>query len=343
MKLCRLDEGSARRLTCPFHGWTYDSDGKLVGVPQLSNAYYDELDRGKWGLIEVPRVESYRGLIFACMSIDVANLTDYLGDAKWYLDIVFALSSEGLEALPGAQHWNLRGNWKLGAENFGGDNYHTPTAHASFIRLGQVTQFGGNDPWERDFEIKLDGGHGILCITAEYPPDVEQVLRPYFKRVAEKSRREGRLNEEQARHVLGGVHVGTIFPNFSYSRVLGCLTVRTWHPRGVDNMSVQVAGLVEKDVPTEVRKVCRRMMIRGLGATGLIEADDAAVWAGCQETLSGVLRGNFPLNYQMGAGHERTEPGRPGLICASPTEVSSFGFYERWAELTCDGEEPRTV
>ena len=58
-KLCRLDEGNAPRLTCSFHGWTYDCEGKLVGVPQLHNAYYDELDREQWGLIEVPQVQLY--------------------------------------------------------------------------------------------------------------------------------------------------------------------------------------------------------------------------------------------------------------------------------------------
>jgi hypothetical protein len=66
--------------------------------------------------------------------------------------------------------------------------------------------------------------------------------------------------------------------------------------------------------------------------------DDAEVWAGCQETLRGAFRADFPVSYQMGAGHERKEADRPGLICASPTEASSFGFYERWVELMKDGD-----
>ena len=338
MRLCRVDDGNAQRLTCPFRGWTYDSSGKLVAVPQFQNAYFGELDREQWGLIEVPRVQAYRGLIFACIDPGVPDLNAYLGDARWYLDLAFGLSSEGLEALSGTQKWTLNSNWKLGAENFAGDNYHTQITHASFITLGQVTQFGGRQPWERDFEVKLEGGHGILCITGEYPPDVEPTLRPYFERLTEKCVREGRLNETQARMVVGGVHVGTIFPNFSYSRVLGCLTVRNWHPRGVDRMEAWVTGLIEKDAPEAIRQVCRRMMIRGLGASGLIEMDDTEVWNGCQETLRGAFRADFPVNYQMGAGHERREADRPGLICASPKEASCFGFYERWVELMNHGD-----
>jgi hypothetical protein len=102
-------------------------------------------------------------------------------------------------------------------------------------------------------------------------------------------------------------------------------------------MEAWITGLVERDAPPAIKEVCRRLMIRGLGATGLIEVDDTEVWAGCQETIGGALRRRFPLSYQMGAGHERQDPERPGLICASPTEASSFGFYERWLELMQDG------
>src|SRR5438270_2281223 len=31
MKVCRYDQGNALVFTCPFHAWTYDTDGRLVG------------------------------------------------------------------------------------------------------------------------------------------------------------------------------------------------------------------------------------------------------------------------------------------------------------------------
>jgi len=37
MKVCRYDEGNAAVLTCPYHGWSYATDGKLVGVPYRSD------------------------------------------------------------------------------------------------------------------------------------------------------------------------------------------------------------------------------------------------------------------------------------------------------------------
>src|ERR1041385_7937576 len=52
MKVCRYDEGNTPVFTCPYHGWSYATDGKLVsvpgeliGVPQFATAYHGELEK----------------------------------------------------------------------------------------------------------------------------------------------------------------------------------------------------------------------------------------------------------------------------------------------------------
>ena len=55
MKVCRYDEGNAAVFTCPYHFWSFATDGRLVGVPQHRELYPD-LDRSQWSLIEVPRM-----------------------------------------------------------------------------------------------------------------------------------------------------------------------------------------------------------------------------------------------------------------------------------------------
>src|SRR5438270_65711 len=42
MKVCRYDQGTTLLFTCPFHGWSYDTEGKLMGVPEYDNAYHSE-------------------------------------------------------------------------------------------------------------------------------------------------------------------------------------------------------------------------------------------------------------------------------------------------------------
>ena len=38
--------------------------------------------------------------------------------------------------LRGPQRWRIKANWKIGAENFAGDSYHTPHTHASVVDIG---------------------------------------------------------------------------------------------------------------------------------------------------------------------------------------------------------------
>ncbi len=52
-------------------------------------------------------------------------LEDFLGDFRFYLDFYTKQSRGGLE-VRGPQRWRIRANWKIGAENFAGDMYHTP-------------------------------------------------------------------------------------------------------------------------------------------------------------------------------------------------------------------------
>ena len=65
MKVCRYDEGNTVEFMCPYHGWSYATDGALVGVPFLKDAYGAQLDRSQWGLIEVAQLENYKGAIWA--------------------------------------------------------------------------------------------------------------------------------------------------------------------------------------------------------------------------------------------------------------------------------------
>ena len=44
-------------------------------------------------------------------------------------------AAHGLE-LRGPQRWRIKANWKIGAENFAGDMYHTPHTHASIVDIG---------------------------------------------------------------------------------------------------------------------------------------------------------------------------------------------------------------
>ena len=130
--MVRCDDGNAKHFMCTYHGWMYANDGTLEHVPGTSEAYYDELDRSKLGLVEA-RVETYAGIVFATWATDAPSLEAYLGDARWYLDTLFNRRDGGMQAL-GPMKWLEPVNWKTMVDNCS-DNYHVPTTHQSSARV----------------------------------------------------------------------------------------------------------------------------------------------------------------------------------------------------------------
>ena len=81
--VCAEGRGNTERFVCPYHGWSYDTGGTLQAVPFASGYEKDKLPAG---LKAVPRVETYRGFIFASLASQGENLQSFLGPAKASFD-----------------------------------------------------------------------------------------------------------------------------------------------------------------------------------------------------------------------------------------------------------------
>jgi len=331
-RVCRIDYGNARSFTCPYHGWTYDLAGKLIGVPRFREAYYGELNRDEWGLLEVPRVEVYRNLIFACFDPEVGSLESYLGHAKWYLDIIFDRTQGGLIALPGVHRWAVRGNWKVNSEQQCGDNYHPDFLHRSPLESGYLDVQGYRGTGGRDLEVKCGNGHGFMSLEIGYVSNYPPAAKEYEAKVRAEAGK--RLSPAQVSLVNDGLtYVTNIFPNLSIIVFLGFASVRVNHPRGPMRHEVWSLTMVDKEAPQELRDFARDQQNRTFSPTGIFEQDDGEMWMDATHAMRGFYRRRFPLHYGMGAGHERTVPDRPGLVHPPNTEIGVFGFYEHWREL----------
>jgi len=140
------------------------------------------------------------------------------------------------------------------------------------------------------------------------------------------------LSPEQQK-LLYHAQVGTVFPNFSILSFLGFTTIRVWQPMGTKEMHAWAYALVERDAPPEVTELIRKMQVLTFSPSGIYEQDDGVAWQSAVEAMGGVVRRNYPLNYQQGAGHGRTMSNKPGLIHPPSTEIGVFGFYENWREV----------
>ncbi len=119
--LCRKDKGSARIFTCPYHGWSYLNTGKLRAVP-WPDGYACDFNDAKYNVAQVPRVDSYRGFIFATLNPDAPSLIDYLGAITKPIDEWLDRQPKGQIRVCEANRLKYKGNWKLAYDN-SGDGY----------------------------------------------------------------------------------------------------------------------------------------------------------------------------------------------------------------------------
>jgi carnitine monooxygenase subunit len=119
--------GSARRFTCPYHAWTYDTAGALVGV--FDRADVGDIDTACLGLTELPVAER-AGLIFG----GITPLERTGGAPLVDIDTYLGGYTEMLEAHDFANAWHVGSqvvtgpNWKVAYDGYL-DFYHLPVLH----------------------------------------------------------------------------------------------------------------------------------------------------------------------------------------------------------------------
>jgi nitrite reductase/ring-hydroxylating ferredoxin subunit len=123
--------GNTHRFTCPYHAWTYDSTGRLVGMPGQEG--FAEIDRDNYGLVALPCQERH-GLIWVVLtagdSIDVAA---HLGP----LDAEMATWDLASHEHFTEREFDADVSWKAALEAFA-ESYHFPYVHGNSL-IGQNT------------------------------------------------------------------------------------------------------------------------------------------------------------------------------------------------------------
>ena len=69
-KVVAAESGNADEFRCCYHGWTYQTDGRLKSVP-VRHGYPDgtvDISDPAYGMPPVPRVDAYRGFVFASLA-----------------------------------------------------------------------------------------------------------------------------------------------------------------------------------------------------------------------------------------------------------------------------------
>jgi choline monooxygenase len=116
-------EGKAENLRCPYHGWTYDLEGKLILTPEFSGVA--DFDRSANGLVPI-QVAEWRNWVFAKLESTGPSLPEFLGG-----DLIERLEPLDLERLKWfeCRSYFLNCNWKVFVDNYLDGGYHVPHIH----------------------------------------------------------------------------------------------------------------------------------------------------------------------------------------------------------------------
>jgi len=130
-RAARLVEGSGHcgnSITCPYHGWTYNLDGSLRGLPVRES--FPALDRGAHGLIPV-KSEIFAGFVLVCLAGEPMPVKDMWGGmAEDFLPYDFT-AMQPLAPMY-FEEWPV--DWKVAMDNYL-ESYHVPIGHPGLARM----------------------------------------------------------------------------------------------------------------------------------------------------------------------------------------------------------------
>jgi carnitine monooxygenase subunit len=179
----RLVDGSSgcvKKLVCPYHGWTYEKDGRLSGVP--NKADYGALDMNALGLNSVA-LEIWQGFVFIRLSGDGPSVAEMMAP---YDAMIAPYRFPEMKAFGRVTLRPRAVNWKNIADNYS-DALHIPVAHPGLTRL-----FGRG--YGIEAETHVDRMWGDLVERPSANPS-ERLYQHFLPRV-------DHLPEEQQRHWL---------------------------------------------------------------------------------------------------------------------------------------------
>jgi phenylpropionate dioxygenase-like ring-hydroxylating dioxygenase large terminal subunit len=177
-------KSTARHITCPYHGWTYGLDGRLVGVPKIAG--FDGLEKEHHGLLAV-RTECWGGFVWITFNAEAPPVAQYLGALAEQLPPYRLADMRPLLR----RTWTLPCNWKAVLDQ-ATESYHLRAVHGRSVGrvIDTLSTFYGLGP------------HHLQTI-----PIADYWWRPWLDRLSVPA--EARFTADQLRLF----HKYVIFPN----------------------------------------------------------------------------------------------------------------------------------
>ncbi len=344
--VCSERSGNTKAFVCSYHAWAFGMDGTLQAVPHRQS--YPKtfmLNAPENALQRAPRVESYRGFVFASLSPTGPSLSEFLGPMTGAIDNLVDRSPTGkIEISDSSFRLEYKGNWKLHHEN-ANDTIHPGVVHESSVNTAREqaradTEFDsgqtremleangfGRREWESIDLYAFPGGHsymgGIYKSGLLARKENDPVREKYV----------GIMNEaygaERAAEILNLDRFNNlVYPNISVNAQFHQL--RIVHPIAPDRTLVISHCFRLIGAPDEIFHRAVRFLTNLGSPASMIYIDDAEVFERCNTGLHGDTGMNW-INMQRGAGMETAV--HAGGVMATATEAPIRAQYAAWLDL----------
>jgi phenylpropionate dioxygenase-like ring-hydroxylating dioxygenase large terminal subunit len=272
--VCREAFGSAKKLYCVYHAWSYNLKG------DLTHAAFSKGLRGEGGLpadfnlaehgLQKLRVASICGLVFATFSHEVEPLEDWLGDVAAGIRRVL---HKPLKVL-GYDTQRIHANWKAYHEN-PRDSYHANILHTFYGTFGLSRQ-----SQESGMTLDKTGRHVYFWTKA----GTEKNDAATTAATADLRSQNDQLRLEDPgilkwRDEFGdgvSIQILTTYPSFVLHQIANSLATRQLLPKGPGQADLvwTYFGFADDDEETT-----RMRLLQGnlAGSAGMVSVEDAAV------------------------------------------------------------------
>lgn len=298
-KVVSAASGNCRgQLRCPYHGWTYRTDGSLRTVP-LKSGYAQtgfESSAASKGMRRVAHAV-YRGFVFARLSDDGPGFEEYFGESLSSIDNMADRSPAGkLEVTGGVLRYMHDCNWKMFVENLN-DAMHPMVAHESSagtardlwkaqppdvpkpMVIEQFVPFVSNYEFFDKMGLRIyDHGHSYTGVNFSIHSKYSSV--PEYERSMEAA-----YGAQRAHAILGEARHNTVYyPSLTIKGAIQ--TIRVVRPIAVDKTLIESFTLRLVGAPDSLleRSVMYTRLINA--PTSVVGHDDLHCYRAIQEGLA---------------------------------------------------------
>jgi len=299
--VCWDKKGNCKVHSCRYHGWVFDTQGKLKSM-NAETGYPEDINAD--GSLDLPRVrmEEYGGLYFVNFNDKAISLHDYLGErVRDLLDSMNAQSSEELIVLPGEHAYSINANYKFLIEN-SADGYHVGTVHQTYLEF-LVDKYAGTKDGnvlaamanfqEKGGAFALGNGHYMLSSNVptgrpvgywieEWGPEIKKEIDATRQRLTDM------FGKEKADYICDMQKNAVIFPNLVINDIMA-LTIRVIEPMSATSMKVNAWCLAPKEESDALKALRLDNFVSFLGPSGFGSPDDGAMLNSAQAAIAGSV------------------------------------------------------